>query len=84
MKSSVVIWGLVLLVGFWASDYAVKANYSEAILWVAWAVILNLLNYGIGKTMKKTPKELTAVWMQAGVFGFLVSLVVAAGVIGFP
>ncbi len=84
MKTSVIGWGLVLLVGLWASDYALKAGYSEATLWVAWAIILNILNYAVGKTMKKMPKDIGNVWMQAGVFGFLVTVALAANLVAFP
>ncbi len=84
MKTSLVVWGLVLLVGFWASDYLIGTGFKEAHLWIAWAVILNLLNYAVGKTMKKTPKEIGTLWMQAGLFGFLASVIVALNIIALP
>lgn len=84
MKTSVVAWGLVLLVGFWASDYLLGTGFSEAYLWIAWAIIFNILNYAVGKTMKKTPKEIGTLWMMGGVFGFLVTIVVAMNVVDLP
>ncbi len=84
MKTPIAVWGLILLVGFWASDYAIKTGYSEQTLWVAWAIIFTVLNYAMGNAMKKIPAEVKTMWMEATVFGLIASLAVASRVVALP
>ena len=79
MKISMVAWGIVLLVGFWLSDYALKTGITANYIWLAWAVIINAGNYAVGRTFKKTPKELNTVWLQAGIIGFVMTVLIVAG-----
>ncbi|MCX6816248.1 MAG: hypothetical protein NT120_05375 [Candidatus Aenigmarchaeota archaeon] len=84
MKQAMYGWSLVLLVGFWISEYALKQGYTEQVLWVAWAIILNIINYAVLKSMKKTPVDIMSLWMTAGIFGLLVSFGVAGGLLALP
>ncbi len=81
MKNSLFAWGLVLIIGFLASHWLVLQGYNEAWLWVAWAVIFNVGHYAVGKTMKKVSKSMQSVWMLSGIFGFIVTVAVALGVV---
>jgi len=80
MKPALVVWSLIMLVGFWASH--VWANvYGESVLWIAWAVVFLVGYFAIGKTMKKMPKEIGMMWAMVTVFGFLATLAVAQNLV---
>lgn len=81
MKNSLFVWGLVLLVGFFLSYWLAVQGYSAAWIWIAWAVIFNVANYFMLKSMKKMSKSMRAVWTQAHIFGLIVTLVVALDII---
>lgn len=81
MKNSLVIWGIILIAGFFASHWLLAQGYNPAWLWIAWAVIFNIGHYAVGKTMKKISKSMQQVWMMGGIFGLIVTLVVALDVV---
>ena len=77
MKMPLVLWGLVVLAGFAATHWAVGAGaVQEAYAWIGWAVILNILNWYVGKGMKGDAGTAMA-WKVFGAFGFLTTLVIA-------
>jgi hypothetical protein len=81
MKTSLVVWGLVLLVGFYLSHLLVFQEYNQAWIWIGWAIIFNVGHYFVGKTMKKTSKTMQKVWMQAGILGLIITVVLALGIV---
>ncbi len=85
MKAPVVVWGIVMLVVFSGANWllATKA-LAESWIWVALAIIILILNFWVGKTMKKQPKGSQPVWMALSVFGFITTLAVAFGVVPVP
>jgi hypothetical protein len=84
MKQAMYGWALVLLVGFYASDYALKAGYSQQYIWIAWAIIFVVMNFAVGKSHKKVPEDVMSMWMTVNVFGFLATLAVAGGLVALP
>lgn len=80
MKPSLVVWSLILLIGFWASDIWM-AVYGEANLWMAWAIIFVIGYYAMTKTAKKMPKDVMAAWVLVSASGFLATFAVALGVV---
>ena len=85
MKNSLTLWGLILLIGFGASHWALGAGQvTESVLWMAWGVIFLVGHCAIGKTYKKMPKEMGLAWMTATVFGTIATFAVALGYLVAP
>ncbi len=85
MKSSLVVWGIVMLVAFAGANWLLAMQLlAESWIWVALAIIILVMNFWVGKTMKKMPKESEALWMALSVFGFITTLAVAFGVVPVP
>ncbi len=81
MKMSLVVWGLILIIGFYASDWLLLQGYNASWLWIAWAVIFNVGHFALGKSMKKSSKSMQAVWMHIGIFGLITTVVIALGIV---
>lgn len=79
MKSSIVAWGIVLLIVFAAAHWLVSTGIPAAWLWVAVAIIILIMNFIVGRTFKKKMQE--ELWLILGVFGFITTLAVAAQVV---
>ncbi|MBI2578320.1 MAG: hypothetical protein HYW26_01270 [Candidatus Aenigmarchaeota archaeon] len=81
MNTPLTAWGVVLLLLFAGAHYLAAGGYNVSWLWIGIAVVINILNMWVGKQMKGSPKGMMAVWMSAGLFGFLATLAIAFEVI---
>ena len=71
-----------MLVAFAGANWLLQVQLlQEAWIWVALAIILLIMNFWVGKTFKKTPKESESVWLALSVFGFITTLAVAFAVV---
>ncbi|MBI2583614.1 MAG: hypothetical protein HYW25_03020 [Candidatus Aenigmarchaeota archaeon] len=79
MNAAKVLWGLILLVGFAATQlYGVPGGLSEANAWIAWSIIIFVLTWVVGRTLKPQPdKAASGAWMTLMIFGLILSLVIA-------
>ncbi|MBI4170828.1 MAG: hypothetical protein HY514_03975 [Candidatus Aenigmarchaeota archaeon] len=85
MKSSLIVWGIIMLIVFSGAHWLLANKLlAEAWIWVILAIILVVANFLLGRTMKKMPKGTETMWMALNVFGFITTLAVAVGVVPVP
>ena len=82
MRSSLAVWGIVLLLGFYLS-HSLGYQHSQW-LWIGWAVVL-AMGSNLAWKNAKLSNAAKKIRMEAGIFGFLVTLLIATGIadIGF-
>jgi len=84
MKTVPVIWGLIVLVGFAATWWAEAAgSVTAAQAWIAWSIILFVLTWAVGKSMKSDKNSQTT-WMVLMVFALIMGLVIAGTAMSGP
>ena len=76
-----LVWGIVLLATFLAAHSLYVQGYNVAWTWIGIAVVINLVNMWVGKQMKRGPKGTMEMWMSAGIFGLVTTVIVALGYI---
>jgi len=80
MNATMAIWGLVLLIVFAAAQYATPSYLAVEHMWVVLAIIIVALNAWVGKRMKADEAG-RGTWLSLAVFGFIVTVIVAFGVV---
>lgn len=71
MTNAMIAWGLVFLIGMFATHFL---GIDSWMAWVAWLVIFFFGNIIVGKTMKKAPREIMHMWMVVNILGALLTI----------
>ncbi|MBS3055047.1 MAG: hypothetical protein J4452_00975 [Candidatus Aenigmarchaeota archaeon] len=80
-----MLWALVYLVGFAATNFFVQQGFSETFAWAIWIVVILISTWSIGKSWgKKMPDSVMMAWRAAtGVFVVL-SVAILTGYVQAP
>lgn len=80
MNTAQFVWAVVMLIVFAGAHYATSMGYETAWTWIGIAVIINIMNYYVGRSgMKKAVKGVQEAWMSIGIFGLITTIIVALG-----
>lgn len=80
MTNVMIVWGLVFLVGMFATHYLGVDPWTS---WVAWLAVFFFGNIIVGKMMGKAPREITHMWMVVNVLGALLTIAFLTNTIAF-
>lgn len=80
MTNALIVWGLVFLIGMLATHYLVADLW---LAWIGWLVIIFVANAIVGKSMKKSPREIVHMWHVVNILGILLTIAFLTETIAF-
>lgn len=80
MTNVMIVWGLVFLVGMFATHYMGVDPWTA---WVAWLAVFFFGNMMVGKMMGKSPREIVHMWAVVNILGALITIAFLTNTIVF-